>query len=195
MVHHIYHTRGIILGSIAVGEANRFYKILTEELGRVGARAQAVRVEKSKLRYALQDFSRITVDLVRGKEVWRIISAAEERAYPEVKTNPARLRLFARVCALTQRLVHGEGREDALFEDIRSALDFLENTPFSTDLEASFEALAAFRSLVFLGYVDPDGYEKFTVPGAWSIETLLEFEKKRFAIIPIINEALHASQL
>ena len=195
MVHHIYHTRGIILGSTATGEANRFYKILTEDLGLVGASAQAVRVEKSKLRYALQDFSRVTVDLVRGKEVWRIVSAAEEKAYPEVKANGARQRLFARVCALVQRLVHGEGREDALLSDLRSALDFLEKTPFSSDLEASFEALAAFRALVFLGYLDPVGYEDFMVSGAWSIETLLEFEKKRGDIVPLINDALHASQL
>ena len=195
MSHHIYHTRGIILGSISTKESNRFYKILTDDLGLVGASAQAVRDGKSKLRYALQDFSCVTVDLVRGKEMWRIISAAEESFFSKTKEDPVRFKLFARVCSLAQRLIHGEGREDTLLLDIRAALRFLEKGEIPQELEMAFESLSAFRTLVFLGYLDPRGREEFVEPGVWSIEILEEFEKVRISIIPLINDALHASQL
>lgn len=195
MAHHIYHTRGIILGSVPIGESNRFYKIFTEELGLVGASAQSVRKEESKLRYVLQDFSFINVDLVRGKEVWRITSAGEEASFLAIKGDTVRLKLFARMCALLSRLIHGEGREDELFLDLLGALLFLEQIAIPAELTLSFETLATLRSLVWLGYLDPESYERFLEPGMWSLEVLNEFEKIRTKVIPAINEALHSSQL
>jgi len=195
MAHHIYHTRGIILGSVPIGESNRFYKIFTEELGLVGASAQSVREERSKLRYVLQDFAFITIDLVRGKEVWRITSAGEAQSFPNIKNDTVRLKLFARMCALALRLIHGEGREDELFRDMLGALDFLEHAPIPPDLELSFETLATFRALVRLGYFDPEHYERFLEPGVWTTDLLTEFESVRVKVIPDINDALHASQL
>ena len=195
MAHHIYHTRGIILGSVPIGESNRFYKIFTEELGLVGASAQSVRKEESKLRYVLQDFSFINVDLVRGKEVWRITSAGEEKFFPGIKSDSARLKLFARSCALLSRLIHGEAREDELFKDLLGALNFLEHTTIPAELTLSFESLAALRSLVWLGYLDPERYERFLVAGVWTLPLLEDFETIRTSVIPEINEALHSSQL
>ncbi len=194
-MHHIYHTRGIILGSTPTRESNRFYKILTDDLGLVGASAQAVREGRSKLRYVLQDYSLVTLDLVRGKEVWRITSAAEEASYSNIKADKARLKLFARFCSVVQRLVHGEGREDALLFDMRKAFEFLEKAPLLSGFEMAFETLATFRALVFLGYLDHKGYEEFCVTGVWSTELLSDFEKKRLTVLPAINNALHASQL
>ena len=195
MSYHIYHTRGIILGSVPVGESNRFYKIFTEEMGLVGATAQSVREGKSKLRYTLQDFSFVSVDLVRGKEMWRITSAGEWRAFPETKMDMARTKLFARICSLSSRLLQGEGCEQELFADIVGAADFLETRAVPEHFLASFETLAAMRVLAYLGYLDSEGYEKFLKPGVYSREILEEFESVRTEIIPKINEALKASHL
>lgn len=195
MSHHIYHTRGVILSSQPSGESNRFYKILTEELGLVGATAQAVREGKSKLRYTLQDLSFVTVDLVRGKEVWRIVSAGAWRQCNAIKDDPVRLKLFARFCALLSRLLHGEGRDQELFEEIVRVADFIEKKVIPGDLLFSFEILAALRTLVHLGYLDPKEYGKFLVTGGYSIEMLTEFEKIRSSTTPKISEALNASHL
>lgn len=195
MAHHIYHTRGIILGSVPIGESNRFYKIFTEELGLIGTSAQSVRKEESKLRYVLQDLSFINVDLVRGKEVWRITSAGEEASFPTLKSDTVRLKLFARTCALLARLIHGEGREDELFKDLLGELNFLEHTAIPAELTLSFETLATLRSLVWLGYLDPENYERFLEPGMWTLPLLQDFETIRTNAIPEINEALHSSQL
>lgn len=195
MAYHIYHTRGIILGSVPTGESNRFYKIFTEELGLVGATAQSVREGRSKLRYSLQDFSFVLVDLVRGKEVWRITSAGEWHSLPGIKGDTARTKLFARVCSVAVRLLQGEGREQELFADMVGAADFLETHIMPERLLAALETLAVLRALVYLGYFDPEGYEKFLEPGAYSPELLEEFEAIRSKILPKINEALKASHL
>lgn len=195
MAHHIYHTRGIILSSSSIGESNRFYRIFTEELGLVGATAQSIREGRSKLRYTLQDYSLVTVDLVRGKEVWRIVSAGAWSQCNTIKDDPVRLKLFARFCALLSRLLHGEGRDQELFEEIVRVADFLEKKVIPEDLHFSLEILASLRILVHLGYLNPKEYGKFLTPEAYSTEMLMEFEKIRSFTIPKINEALSASHL
>lgn len=195
MAHHIYHTRGIILGSVSTGESNRFYKIFTEDLGLVNASAQSVREGKSKLRYVLQDFSFVTLDLVRGKEVWRITSAGEWRDTPGIKGDAVRLKLFARFCALLARLLQGEGCEPELFADVVSFADFLETHVVAKEMTFSLETLVALRALVHLGYLDPAGYEVFLKIGEWTKDILEKFESVRMQSLPQINEALRASHL
>ncbi len=195
MSHHIYHTRGFILGNTPAGESNRFYKIFTEELGLLGAMAQGVREEKSKLRYSLQNFSRVTVDVVRGKEIWRITNAALESQLLNIKNDAAKLELFARIAFLVRRLVVGEGKNDNLFRDLERAADFLEHSVLPRALFPAFEALAAIHILARLGYLDHKGYESFFVIGLWTEDLLNAFEKIRPRAVADINAALRASHL
>lgn len=195
MAHHIYHTHGIILGSVSIGESNRFYKIFTEDLGLVNASAQSVREGESKLRYVLQDFSFVTLDLVRGKDVWRIISAGEWREIAKIKGDTVRLKLFARSCALLSRLLQGEGCESELFSDIVYAAEFLETEGVPSEFVSTFETLFALRVLARLGYIDPAGCEVFLGKGLWTMGLLERFEHVRINTIPRINEALRASHL
>ncbi|MBI5077777.1 MAG: DNA repair protein RecO [Candidatus Yonathbacteria bacterium] len=195
MSHHIYHTRGIILSSRPAGESNRFYKIFTEELGLVGATAQSVREGKSKLRYTLQDLSMVSVDFVRGKEVWRIVSAGAWRPLDLVKEDSIRIKLLASFCSLLSRFLHGEWRNKELFEEIVAVSDFLETWEINSELVLSFETLVSLRVLAHLGYLDPKGYEKFLSPIPYSGEILQEFEKIRPMVLSQINEALSASHL
>lgn len=191
----MYHTRGVIVGSVHTGESNRFYKIFTEQLGLVNASAQSVREGKSKLRYVLQDFSFVTLDLVRGKEVWRITSAGEWRDLVGIKDEQKKLKIFARYCTLLSRLLQGEGREQELFDDGVSLVNFLEKSVIQDNLVLSLETLVALRVLVRLGYLDPSGYEAFLGGGVWDEEILEKFEMIRLGSLVKINEALRASHL
>lgn len=195
MSHHIYHTHGVILGSQPTGESNRFYKIFTLELGLVGATAQSVREGKSKLRYTLQDFSMVTIDLVRGKEVWRIVSAGAWRPLENIKKDSTRMELLAQFYSLLSRLLHGEGRDQGLFTEIVGVADFLEKEALPPMLTLSFETLTTLRVLAHLGYLDPRGYEQFLDGGGYSIRLLEKFEIVRLKALPKISEALNASHL
>ena len=76
-MHHMYHTEGIILGSRNYDEAGKYYSIFTRDLGMIQASAQGVRKMSSKLRFILQDYSYVKVDLVKGKDFWRVTSASK----------------------------------------------------------------------------------------------------------------------
>ena len=195
MSHHIYHTRGVILGSQSQGESNRFYKIFTEELGLVGASAQSVREGKSKLRYTLQDLSLVTVDLVRGKEVWRIVSAGAWNPLDKIKSDPYRTKILMRYFLFLSRFLQGEGRDQELFAEIIGAVEFLEKGNFPDNLALSFETLTTMRALAHLGYMDREEYEPFLMVGIYSREILEQFETVRPQALPRINEALSASHL
>lgn len=192
-MYHIHHTRGLILSSVPIGEANKFYRIFTKDAGLVGATAQAVREAKSKLRYTLQDFSWVDLDLVRGKDVWRITSAIEA----ESGTRSVECRdLFARVCALVSRLLHGEGRHDDLFAELRALNDFLRSERLSEAQSASLETLAALRILTHLGYFDQKGYEDYVGgEGEWSRALLDTFESVRAVATQDVNRALKETHL
>lgn len=197
MSHHIYHTRGLILGSVPTRESNKYYRIFTEELGLVGATAQAVRKLSSKLRYTLQDFSWINVDLVHGREVWRITSAVPEdvasthrgEIFPENRV------LLARVCALVARLVHGEEQNNFLFNELSNITEFLRKECVAPFLHASFETLATMRILSYLGYDNFETYKEFAQNREWSSETLASFEKVRLNALRDVNKVLKETHL
>ena len=196
MAHHIYHTKGLILGSVAIGESNRFYKIFTEELGLIGASAQSVREGKSKLRYALQDYSWIMLDVVRGREVWRITSAIPDTSRTSLSGDLNKQKVFARIASLMLRLVHGEVRQDDLFRDILHIQKFLERESLPVEFMNSFEVLSALRIFARLGYISEENYTEVIMGEEYSLEILAlfqrDFEKRA---INDINKALRESHL
>ena len=67
-----YHTEALILGNREMSEADRVVALFTRDFGLVHARASAIRSERSKMRYAVQDYARARVSLVKGKRGWRL---------------------------------------------------------------------------------------------------------------------------
>ncbi len=197
MSHHIYHTRGLILGSVPTRESNKYYRIFTEELGLVGATAQSVRKLSSKLRYTLQDFSWINVDLVHGREVWRITSAVPEEVIPthHGEIFPENRVLLARVCALVARLVHGEEQNNVLFKELSTITEFLRAEIVPPFLHASFETLATMRVLSRLGYDNFELYKDFVQNAKWSQDILVFFERVRFTALHDVNNVLRHTHL
>ncbi|MBI5005317.1 MAG: DNA repair protein RecO [Candidatus Lloydbacteria bacterium] len=147
MAYHIYTTDGIVLGSVSVGESNRYLYVLTKNLGLLGVRAQGIRELRSKLRFALTDFSHVRVALVRGKDVWRVTSAVPFSSYQALFFDKEKLRVFARIASLLRRLVVGETEHAALFDFMFRTAVFLAAEKFTAKELACMEALAALSVL------------------------------------------------
>ena len=111
-MHHIYHTEGIILGSKNYGEAGKYYFIFTRDLGMIYASAQGVRKISSKLRFILQDASYVKVDLVRGKDFWRITSASKTNKLENLSRNLISFEIFTNISRLLKRLLTGVRMHD-----------------------------------------------------------------------------------
>lgn len=193
MAYHLYHTEGIVLGSTLVGESNRFYFIFTRDLGFVGAAAQGVRELKSKLRGHLTDYVTANVTFVRGRDVWRLISAEEVLGCS--MHDIEKRRVLARIASLVRRLVHGEERNRELYDCLKDLSVFLTALPTPLVSAHAIEALAALRVLNILGYVAPTEDEQVLLVSPWTLELILEGEKRHKALVERVNNALRESQL
>src|SRR3989344_2260267 len=99
-MHHIYHTEGIILGSRNFGEAGKYYNVFTRDLGMIYATAQGVRKISSKLRFVLQDFVYLKIDLVQGKDFWRVTSVSKTDKLEKITKNPETFIVFSNIARL-----------------------------------------------------------------------------------------------
>ncbi|MES2023410.1 MAG: DNA repair protein RecO [Patescibacteria group bacterium] len=193
-MHHIYHTEGIILGSKAYGEAGKCYYIFTKDLGMIFASAQGVRKISSKLRYVLQDFSYIKLDLVRGKDFWRLTSASKTNALENISKNPETFAVVFNVSRLLKRLLAGEEKNEILFTDLINGFSVLEKAENKEDLQ-NIEAIIVLRVLHNLGYIG--GSEKLSALIQSPFEENLIFEagKSRTKMLSEINKALKETHL
>ncbi len=194
-MHHIYHTHGFILSSRNSGEANKVFTIYTREMGLVRATSQGVRLAKSKLRFALQDFSYAKIDLVRGKEIWRVTSATNITSFPYARSDRQSLLLIARIGKLIERLCDGEEESGKIFDEFIQALYLLDDSTILSTTREALELHLVLRIMNSLGYIGDSEilYQYLSTPfNQIEIETLL---KERQSIISHINKALNESQL
>lgn len=195
-MHHIYHTEGFVLEGRASGEANKYFTIFTRDLGLIRASAQGVRLLKSKHRFSLREYSLISLSVVRGKEWWRIASASENKNFAEFRKNKSAFILYVRILSLFRRLIHGEEKNEKLFNLLSEIIGFLEeNKLTSKDLE-NFECLAVLRILSNLGYAPKLAkLSQFFVDNVWNTEILAEMNKVRGEAVREINQALKETHL
>jgi len=194
-MHHIYHTYGFILSSRNTGEANKMLTIYTREMGLVRAVAQGIRLHKSKLRFTLQDFSYVNVDLVRGKELWRVTSARHVSSFPLARASSLSLLLMTRVSKLLERLCHGESPSENIFDDFVQALYLLDNENVSSSSREALELHLVLRIMNSLGYVGDSGMLSKYLSASFDEDKTEELLRERQSIIAHINKALNESQL
>ncbi len=193
-MHHIYHTEGIILDSRNMGEAEKYYSVLTRDLGMITARAQGVRKMHSKLRFVLQDFAYIKLDLVAGQNIFRITSAAKTNLLEKISKNPKTLSILANISRLLKRLLAGVEPNEALFGELLNGLDILEKTETEEDL-GNIEAVIVLRIVHNLGYIGGDEMLDKFIKSPFEKDMVFEAAKNRGKILSEINKALKETHL
>jgi len=178
-----------------MGEANKMLSIYTREMGLVWAAAQGIRLHKSKLRFTLQDFSYVNVDLVRGKELWRVTSARHVTSFPYARCSTQSLLLISRVSKLLERLCNGENPSENIFDDFIQALYLLDDENISSSNKEALELHLVLRIMNSLGYIgDSDILSKYLCSSFDPNKTEMLLKERR-SIIAYINQALNESQL
>jgi DNA repair protein RecO len=164
-------------------------------MGLVRAVAQGIRLHKSKLRFTLQDFSYVNVDLVRGKELWRVTSARHVSSFPLARASSLSLILMTRVSKLLERLCHGESPSENIFDDFVQALYLLDNENVSSSSREALELHLVLRIMNSLGYVGDSGMLSKYLSASFDEDKTEELLRERQSIIAHINKALNESQL
>lgn len=192
-MHHIYHTEGIILSSRNRGEAGKYYSIFTRDLGMIYASASGVRKLSSKLRYVLQDFSYIKLDLVKGKDFWRLTSASKISVLEDIYKKKDNLAVFVKISLLLKRLLAGEDPNPPLFNDLIKGLIVLEKMENDIDLR-NIEVVIVLRMLHNLGYIGGDSLESL-IKSPFEDEILFKVSSSRTEALKQINKALKETHL
>ncbi|MFA6257059.1 MAG: DNA repair protein RecO [Candidatus Paceibacterota bacterium] len=193
-MHHIYHTEGLILSSSDFGEAGKRYAIFTRNLGMIYARATGVRKMPSKLRFVLQDFSCVKVDLVQGKNFWRITSASKTNKLELLSKNRDKLQVFGNIAKLLIRLLAAAEPNEKLFADLLQGLLILENSKTAED-RRNVEVIIVLRALADLGYIGGGDMLENFVKSPLEEELVYKISKSRSEVLRHINQALKASNL
>lgn len=187
----MYTTEALVCGSYNRGHADRLYYLFTKNLGLVEASAKSVREERSRQRYALQDFSLAQVTLVRGRGGFKIGSVIPlTNFYHNTDSREMRTAIVSVVKSI-RRYIHGEEPQQFLYQDSIEGLCKIIST--KDEIQQFWTILTESRTLFHLGYVAPSPALQalFNEP--------LETIEPDFSLIPslqeIIREARTASHL
>lgn len=192
-MHHIYHTEGIILGSGNFGETGKYYSIFTRDLGMIYASAHGVRKISSKLRFVLQDFAYLKIDLVKGKDFWKITSASKTNKLEKL-SEPGIFAVFVNISKLLKRLLMGEDPNKILFLDLLKGLFILEKSKTVDEL-CNIEAIIVLRILNNLGYIGGNEILKDFIKSPFEEDLVFKVSKSRTKILYQINKALKETHL
>lgn len=193
-MHHIYHTEGIILGSKNYGEAGKYFYIFTRDLGMVTASAQGVRKMSSKLRFILQDYAYVKVDLVSGRNILRVTSASKTNKLDQICKTPKTFKVFVNISRLLRRLLAGVEPNETLFVDVVNGLSILEKIEREEDL-FNIEAVIVLRIINNLGYIGESEVIENFIKSPFEEGIIFEVAKNRKHILSEINKALKETHL
>lgn len=190
MAYATYTTEAIVCGSYNSHTSDRSYLLFTKDGGMLFATARSVREERSKQRFALQEFSVIRVSLIKGKSGWRV-GSVEAISNPFMEATSRRGRTaVAAVVKLLRRFLRGEESNQQLFEDTMLVLACL--SVAAADDVIDLQDQYTLRLLHSLGYIAPHVSYQHIIDATdpWSVpETLPETAHKAIA------QALTASHL
>lgn len=181
-----------MLGIFENGDVDSFYHIYTREYGLLGVLATGVRMNKSKFRYTLQPFSRITLGFVKGKAALRLVHSE----LIERPTDIVHMRMLAKLFERLRRLVRGEEQNIELYSVLSEAFSFLAHHEEKTERELySTELLYTVRILSVLGYWASSLEDMPFLQAPITSELCAEAYDKRRNFLPRIEHALAESQL
>lgn len=190
MAYRHYHVVGLVLGHLAHGESNRLYQVLTPDFGLIRVLAQGVRLEKSKLRYNLQTYHFVELDLVRGREYWRLTGALKIGS-----ANSSQIAFFRKLGLVLLRLIHGEEANMLIFNDLKRAWDLLLEKPAGNESE-DLEIFILVRLLANLGYLaSSEDSVSILANQDFTWADVSAISQKREVLIRVINASFLSSGL
>jgi len=192
MAYATYTTEALVCGSKDSHTSDRSYLLFTKDAGMLWATARSVREERSKQRFALQNFSFIRVSLVKGRSGWRI-GSVEAVGNPFLAARQRKERAYvSSIVALLRRYIHGEQQMHGVYEDV---LNSLSPDALKYDLDI-IRQLFTIRLLHTLGYLLKNGVTREVLEATSVLDaTVLYKEKSAVNFEKVIQQAHDSSQL
>ncbi len=159
----------------------------------ITASTQGVRKMSSKLRFVLQDFAYVKMDIVAGKNIFRLTSASKTNLLEDITKERETFAVFANIARLLKRLLAGVEVNETLFTDLLQGLFILEKAK-KEDLR-NIEAIIVLRILNNLGYIGENEVLHDLVRSPFEENLVFEIAKDRAKVLDHINKALKETHL
>lgn len=151
MSYNTYITEAIICGSFDSNTADKSYLLFTKLAGMIYASARSVREERSRQRFALQDFGVVTVSLIKGKTGWRIGSVQSEGNVFSSAPNRLVRGSVVRMFKFLRRFAGAEEPDPFLYDEFYLGIQHL--TQANLENRPVIEEVLQARMLYHLGYI------------------------------------------
>lgn len=175
-------------------EANKLIILYTREFGLLFVSSQSIRVLSSKMRFHTSSLSLVDVDLVEGRDIWKLTGIHENISALRL-AGTSWYDLSLNISRVIMRLCKGEESNLALWEDIQSLYAYMtDHSEPSVKDRKILEIILVVRILHHLGYWQGD--EEITQAENFfeeSIYRYIEINRKR--LISGIHDAFEESQL
>lgn len=191
-MHVIHHTRAFVLTIQPIREHDAMIGLFTEEFGLVVAIATGIRKAGAKLTSQVIEYSFIDVDLVRGKDIWRLISATCLEYPLQGITRHPYARSYVRILLTIKRFLVDEGAHVNLFLKLIEVLKCMQTRKEDAK---RFETVVIWNILKILGYIADDS--EFDIYATMSLsEALSRIEDSEvMSLITIVNKAIKETHL
>lgn len=193
MSYAVHTTPAIILRIIPAGEANCDVVVFTRDLGKITVRVQSARKAESKMRMFLTRFRKVTIDVVRGKMMWRLIGITGSYQSSLISA-PSIMKPVYRMFRLAEFLIQGETPQPELFSFFEQVIDYsgikLSASEISTLEMHGFEVFNVMSLLARLGYWDEPLENNFPNP-----DELIRYGKNKKELVKKINHSISATQI
>ncbi len=192
MSYVTYTTEALVCGTQNRNTADRSYCLFTKEAGMLYGEARSVREERSRQRYALQDFSYVRISLVKGKQSWKIGSVESVKNYFALADTQEKRASVVAIFRTLRRFIHGEDASPELFS---FCIEALELALGSVSARNFFEHCVQIRMLSLLGYVAEEALPPVLLRSNLSELALLEDETLIPQLAFLIKKGVENSQL
>jgi DNA repair protein RecO (recombination protein O) len=117
---------GVVLQHSDWGEADRLLTILTREIGKIRAVAKGVRKPRSRKAGHLEPFTRSTILLARGRDLYILTQAEAKETYFAIKDDLVRLGYAYYIIELLTSFTYEEGENRSLYRLLTNTLSRLD---------------------------------------------------------------------
>ena len=141
----------------------------------------------------MQDFAYVKIDLVQGKDFWRITSASKTNKLEQLSKNSGTFEVVSNIAKLLKRLLAGVEPNQALFSDLINGFSVLEKSG-KEELQ-NIEIILVLRILNNLGYIGDNAVLQNLIKSPFEENLIFEVSKSKSQVLNQINKALKETHL
>jgi len=146
-------TTGIVLTSSAWREADRWYSVITPELGLIEFIGRGAQKPRAKLAAHLEPFAVVELEIVRGARSMTVIGVERREVFDRIASSLEHRMFIQTLFLMLAKAIRPDLSDPELFDEILCLVRFLNNQPSLQNTRSAFVLGATIlRLLSRLGY-------------------------------------------